>query len=109
MFLKLKPVIGIALIGFIVPAARGIARENSSIIGQERRVERGSRIAIRNEYGDVRVAGSDRDTVEAIATNTNGSQAVPVTISEGSSDNQRVFTVSPVEGGRSARQQINLE
>jgi DUF4097 and DUF4098 domain-containing protein YvlB len=32
-----------------------------------------------------------------------------VTISEGSSGNQRVFTVSPVEGGRSARQQINLE
>ena len=110
MFRGLKPVMmAIALIGFVMPAARGIAKEYSNVIEQERTVERGSRIVIRNEYGDVRVAGSDRDTVEAIATNTNGSQAVPVTISEGSSGNQRVFTVSPVEGGRSARQQINLE
>ena len=110
MFPRLKLVmIAIALIGFVMPATRGIAKENSNVIEQVRIVERGSRIVIRNEYGDVRVAGSDRDTVEAIATNTNGSQAVPVTISEGSSGNQRVFTVSPVEGGRSARQQINLE
>ena len=110
MFPRLKPVIiALALIGFGVPATRGIAKEYSIVIEQKRIVERGSRIVIRNEYGDVRVAGSDRDTVEAIATNTNGSQAVPVTISEGSSGNPRVFTVSPVEGGRSARQQINLE
>jgi DUF4097 and DUF4098 domain-containing protein YvlB len=110
MFPRLKlAMIAIALIGFVMPPTRGIAKENSNVIEQERIVERGSRIVIRNEYGDVRVAGSDRNTVEAIATNTNGSQAVPVTISEGSSGNQRVFTVSPVEGGRSARQQINLE
>jgi len=110
MFPRLKPVMtAIALIGFVMPATRGIANEYSNVIEQERIVERGSRIVIRNEYGDVRVAGSDRDTVEAIATNTNGSQAVPVTISEESSGNQRVFTVSPVKGGRSARQQINLE
>jgi len=109
VFPILKPMIAIALIGLVMPATRGIAKEHSRVIEQERRVERGSRIVVRNEFGDIRVAGSDRDTVEAIATNTNGSQAVPVTISEGSSGNQRVFTVSPVEGGRSARQQINLE
>ena len=110
MLLRLKPVmIAIALIGFVMPATRGIAKGYSLVSEQERTVERGSRIVVRNEYGDVRVAGSDRDTVEAIASNTNGSQAVTVTISEGSSGNQRVFTVSPVEGGRSARQQINLE
>src|ERR1044071_6621047 len=110
MFPGLKTVIiALALIGFGVPAIRGIGKEHSIVIEQERIVERGSRIVIRNEYGDVRVAGSDRDTVAAIATNTNGSQAVPVTINEVSSGNQRVFTVSPVEGGRSARQQINLE
>jgi len=110
MFPGFKPVmIAIALTGFVVPAAPRLVRESSRVIPQEPRVERGSRIVIRNDYGDVRVAGSDRDTVAAIATNTNGSQAVPVTISEASSGNQRVFTVSPVEGGRSARQQVNLE
>src|ERR1041385_3189579 len=109
MFPRLKPAMtAIALTGFIGPATPGLVRD-SRVIPQEPRVERGSRIVIRNEYGDVRVAGSDRDTVEAVANNTNGSQAVPVTINEGSSGNQRVFTVSPVEGGRSARQQINLE
>jgi len=110
MFPGFKPVmIAIALTGFVVPATPRLVRESSRVIPQEPRVERGSRIVIRNEYGDIRINGSDRDTVEAIATNPNGSQAVPVTISEGSSGNQKVFTVSPVEGGRSARQQINLE
>jgi DUF4097 and DUF4098 domain-containing protein YvlB len=107
---RLKPVIiAIALIGFAMSTTRGIANEYSSVIEQERRVERGSRIVIRNPFGDIRIAGSERDTVAAIATDLNGSRPVPVTISEGSSGNQRVFTVSPVEGGRSARQQINLE
>jgi putative adhesin len=110
MFPRLKLVmIAIALIGFVIPATHGIAKAYSIVIQQERTVEPGSGVVVRNAFGDIRVAGSDRDTVEAIATDTNGSQAVPVTISEGSSGNQRVFTVSPVEGGRSARQQINLE
>jgi Putative adhesin len=110
MFPGLKPVmIAIALTGFVVPATPGIAGESSRVILQEPRVERGSRIVIRNEYGDVRIAGSDRDNIEAIATNSNGSQAAPVTISEASSGNQKVFTVSPVERGRSPQQQINLD
>jgi DUF4097 and DUF4098 domain-containing protein YvlB len=110
MFPGFKPVmIAITLTGFVVPATPGIVREYSRVIPQEPRVERGSRIVIRNEYGDVRIAGSDRDTVEAIATNSNGSQAAPVNISETSSGNQRVFTVSPTEGGRNPRQQVHLE
>ena len=110
MFPGLKPVmIAMALIAFAMPATRGIANEYSSVIEQERRVERGSRIAIRNEFGDIRIAGSDRNTVEALATNPNSLQAVPVSISEGSSGNKRVFTVSPVESGRGVRRKINLE
>ena len=110
MFPGLKPVmIAMALIAFAMPATRGIANEYSSVIEQERRVERGSRIAIRNEFGDIRIAGSDRNTVEAFATNPNSLQAVPVSISEGLSGNKRVFTVSPVESGRGVRQKINLE
>src|SRR5262245_21069351 len=110
MFPVFKPVmIAIALTGFVVPATPGIARGYSNVIPQEPRVERGSRIVIRNEYGDVRIAGSDRTTIAAVATSTNGSQAVSVTISEASSGNQRVFTVSPTEGGRTPRQQINLD
>ena len=110
MFSRLKPVmIAIALIGFAMPATRGLAKEDSSVIEQERTVARGSRIVIRNEFGDIRIAGSDRNTVEAVATDRNSSQAVPVSISEGSSGDKRVLTVSPVANGRGVKQQITLE
>ena len=110
MFLRLKPVmIAIALIGFVIPATHEIAKEYSSAIEPERSVERGSRVVVRNEFGAISVVGSDRDTVEAFATNLNSLQAVPVSISEGSSGNKRVFTVSPAESGRGVRQRINLE
>ena len=66
--------IAIALIGFAMPATRGIAKEYSSVIEQERRVERGSRIVVRNEFGDIRIAGSDRNIAEAVATDPNSSQ-----------------------------------
>jgi DUF4097 and DUF4098 domain-containing protein YvlB len=109
MFPGLKPVmIAIALIGFVIPATRGIAKGHSSVIEQERTVERGSRIVVRNEFGDIRIAGSDRNTVDAVATDLNSSQAVPVSITEGSSGNKRVFTVSPVESGSSVRRKVNI-
>ena len=106
---RLKPVmIAIALIGFVMPATRGIAKEYSSNIEQESRVERGSRIVVRNEFGDIRIEGSDRNTVEAVATDLNSSRPVPVSITEASSANKKVFTVSPVESGRGDRQKINI-
>lgn len=109
MFPGLKPVMtAIALIGFVMPATRGIANEYSSVIEQERRVERGSRIAVRNEFGDIRIDGSDRNTLEAVATDLNSSQPVPVSITEASSANKKVFTVNPVESGRGDRQKINI-
>ena len=110
MFSKLKPVIiiAIALIGFAVPATSGIAKGYTSVTEQERRVERGSRIVVRNEFGDIRIAGSDRNTIEAVATDRNSSQAVPVSISEGSSGNKRVLTVSPVESGLGDKQKLNI-
>lgn len=105
-----KPVmIALTCMAFVMPATCVIAKAYSRVIEQERRIEKGSRIVVRNEYGDIRIAGSDRDTVEAVATNSNGSQGVPVTLSEASSGNQKVFTVSPVEDGRSARQRIDLD
>lgn len=110
MFPGLKPVvIAIALIGFVIPCTRGIAREYSRVSRQELTVERASHIVVRNEFGDIRIAGSDRTTVEAVATDLNSSQAVPVSIVEGSSGNKRVLTVSPVADGRVVKQQINLE
>jgi hypothetical protein len=109
MFPGFKPVmIAIALTGFVLPATPGVVKGYSCVIPQERRVERGSRIVIRNEYGDVHIAGSDRDTL-AVVANSNGSQAATVTISETSSGKQRVFTVSTTEGARAPRQQINLD
>jgi hypothetical protein len=109
MFPGLKPVMtAIALIGFVMPATRGIANEYSIVIEQERRVERGSRIAVGNEFGDIRIDGSDRNTLEAVATDLNSSQPVPVSITEASSANKKVFTVSPVESGRGDRQKINI-
>jgi hypothetical protein len=100
--------IAIALIGLVMPATRGIAKAHSSVIAQERRVEPGSRIVVRNEFGDIRIAGSNRNTVEAVATDHNSSQAVPVTITEASSGNKRVFTVSPVESGRGFGQKADI-
>jgi DUF4097 and DUF4098 domain-containing protein YvlB len=109
MFPGLKPVMtAIALIGFVMPATRGIANEYSSVIEQERRVERGSRIAVGNEFGDIRIDGSDRNTLAAVATDLNSSQPVPVSITEASSENKKVFTVNPVESGRGDRQKINI-
>lgn len=109
MFPRLKPVmIAIVLIGFVMPATRGIAKEYSSAIEQERRVERGSRIVVRNGSGDIRIEGSDRTTVEAMATERNSSQSVPVSITETSSGNTRIFTVSPVEIARGVGQKINI-
>ena len=109
MFSSLKPVIiAIVLIGFVMPATRGISKEHSSVIEQERRVERGSRIVVRNAFGDIRIAGSDRNTVEAVATELNSSQSVPVNITEASSGNKKVFTVSPVESGRGVGQKVDI-
>jgi DUF4097 and DUF4098 domain-containing protein YvlB len=109
MFPGLKPVgIAIALIGLVIPCTRGIAREYSSVNKQERRVERGSQIVVRNEFGDIRIAGSNRTTVEAVATDLNSLQAVSVSMAEASSANKKVFTVSPVESGRGDKQKINI-
>jgi len=103
--------IAIALIGFAVPATRGLAKDYSRSSGQERRVERGSRIVVRNEFGDISIAGSDRNTVEAVATNLNRPDAVPVSISEASSGDKKIFTVtvSPGESARNDRGNIKLE
>src|SRR5918999_2571087 len=101
MFPTLKPVmIAVALIGFVMPATGGIAKAYASVTEQERKVERGSQIMVRNEFGDIRIAGSDRNTIEAVATDLNSSQTVPVSITEASSGNKKVFTVSPVASGR---------
>ena len=109
MFPTLKPVmIAVALIGFVMPATVGIAKEYANVTDQERKVEEGSRIVVRNEFGDIRIAGSDRNTVEAVATDLNRSQRVAVSITEASSANKKVFTVNPVESGRGDRQKINI-
>jgi Putative adhesin len=109
MFPGLKPVMmAIALSGIVMPATRGIAKGYWSVPGQERRVERGGRIVVRNQFGDIRIAGSDRNTVEAIATELNSSQSVPVSITEASSGNKKVFTVSPVESGRGVGQKVDI-
>ena len=108
MFARLKlAMTAIALIGFVMSATGAIAKEYSSVINQERRVERGSRIVVRNEFGDVRIEGSDRNTIEAVATDFDSSQSVPVTITEAPSGDKKVFTVSVVESGRSVRQKVN--
>jgi DUF4097 and DUF4098 domain-containing protein YvlB len=109
MFPGLKPLmVAIALLSVVMPPTGGIAKEYSSVIEQERGVERGSRIVVRNEFGDIRIEGSDRNTVEAVATELNSSQPVPVSITEAASANKKVVTVSPVETGRGARQRINI-
>jgi hypothetical protein len=101
-------VMAIALIAFVIPCTRGIAKEYSSIVEQKRPVERGSQIVVRNAFGDIRIAGSDRNTVEAVATELRSSQPVPVSITEASSGNKKVFTVSPVESGRGVGQKVNI-
>ncbi|HEX5702110.1 MAG TPA: DUF4097 family beta strand repeat-containing protein [Pyrinomonadaceae bacterium] len=108
MFVRLKPVlIALAVIGFAMATTRGVAKEYPSAIEQERRVEQGSRIVVRSEFGDIRIEGSDRNTVEAVATDLNSSQPIKVIITEASSANKKVFTVSPIESGRSVSQKVN--
>src|SRR5262245_60058242 len=109
MFPRLTLVmIAICLIGFVSRAASGNAKEYAKAIEQDRRVERGSRIVVRNEFGDISIAGSDRDTIEAVATNLNGLPPASVSISEASSDNKKVFTVRAVDNGNDVKPQIKL-
>ena len=109
MFGRFKTVIiAVALIGFVMPASRGLANEYSSVIAQEPKIDRGSRIVVRNQFGDIRIEGSDRNTIEAVATERNSSQSVPVSITETSSGSTRIFTVSPVEIARGVGQRINI-
>jgi Putative adhesin len=109
MFPGLKPVlIASALIGFVMPATHGTAKEYARVTEQGRKVEPGSRIVVRNEFGEIRIEGSDRNTVEAVATERNSSQPVPVSITEASSGNKKVFTVSPVESGRGVGQKVDI-
>jgi DUF4097 and DUF4098 domain-containing protein YvlB len=110
MFAGLKPVmIAFALVRFVSPATPGIVKDYRNAIQQDRRVERGSRVVVRNDFGDVIIAGTDRDTVEAVATNLNNSAAVRVSISEATFGNKQIFTVSPVASGRGDKQNIKLE
>src|ERR1043165_136156 len=108
-FARFKPAIAIAIaIVFVVPATTAIAQQYSKPDEQERRVERGSRVVLRNEFGDISIVGWDRDTIQALATNLNGVPPASVSISEASSDNKRVFTVRAVENGGDIKPQIKL-
>ena len=110
LFIRLPlGMIAIPLIISASPATRGIAREYQATSKQERRVERGSRIVVQNEFGSIRIAGWDRDIVQAIATAPNSSETVEATLREESLGSKRILTVATVAKERPVKGRIDLE
>jgi DUF4097 and DUF4098 domain-containing protein YvlB len=81
----------------------------ASAFAQERKIERGSRIVVRNAYGSISITGWERETIEAVATDASRAETVPVGISENSSDSKRIVIAVTPENKLNFKGKIRLE
>src|SRR5215204_1897373 len=116
MFPKISPPLTLIIaICFLIAAAIAAKaqeeeepQQRQGAVKQERKVERGSRVAIRNNFGNMTVAGWGRDTIKAVARDETSGETVEVGISEISTvPNKFLITVKP--GKRSSKGKISLE
>lgn len=81
----------------------------TSATAQKQRIVAGERIVVRNDFGDINVTGWERNTVEAVATNVTRGEAVPVSITEDSSDAKKIIVALNPRSGRDAAGKIILQ
>lgn len=79
-------------------------------IYQKQRIERDSKISIRNNYGAIIVRGWNKDGIEAVATNLNTSKIIPVLTKENSAKAILITIDSEqVRPAKDKKDKINLE
>lgn len=76
----------LAALYFLLPAASINAQE-------ERKIPRGSRVVVRNDYGSVTIKGWDNETIEAVATDVSRAETVSVSISENLPASDKILVI----------------
>jgi hypothetical protein len=78
------------------------AGKSQNNLKQARAIEKGSSIAVRNEFGAIVVTGWDGSILQASARNVNTSQPIPVKITQDSSNNKK-FSIAPAPENKRLR------
>lgn len=79
--------------------------------GQERKLSPGDKVNVSNrfDFGSISIEGWDRDTVQAVATSENGTESVPVSITDDPSDARRVAIITSPSGRSQSSSRVHLE
>jgi hypothetical protein len=85
------------------------ANKSQDKLKQERTIEKGSSVAVRNEFGAVIVSGWDKNVLQASTKNVNTSQPIPVKITQDSSNNKKLSIAPAPENKRLRSGDIALE
>lgn len=85
------------------------AQESAANIKQERNVEKGSSVTVRNDVGDITITGWDSDRIEASAISKFTEKAVPVSINENTSSGKKSLFISPVKSNFNETGEISLQ
>ncbi len=78
-------------------------------IYQKQKIERDSKVSIRNDFGSVTITGWERETIQAVARDVSSAETSPVSIREDSSNPKRIVIAVELAGRRSSKDKINLE
>jgi hypothetical protein len=92
----------------IVLAALYFALLAAPINAQERKIPRGSKVVVRNDYGSITITGWNNETIEAVATDISRAEAVSVSISENLPVSNRIL-ISAKPDKRNPQGKIKLE
>src|SRR5207249_9591609 len=75
---------------------------------QERKLERGGKVSVRNPAGPISITGWDRDTIQATAVRTGRDETVRINITE-DSQHAGVVSITPALEGRRGGHEVHLE
>src|SRR2546427_1822644 len=75
---------------------------------QERKLERGGKVSVRNPAGPISITGWDRDTIQATAVRTGREETVRINITE-DSQHAGVVSITPALEGRRGGHEVHLE
>jgi len=79
------------------------------IRAQERKIPRGSKVVVRNDYGSITITGWERETIEAVATDVSrAGETVSVSISENLPVSKRIL-ITATPDKRNPQGKIKLE
>ena len=75
---------------------------------QERKLQRGGKVAVRNPAGPISITGWDHDTIQATAVKTDQEETVRINITE-DSQHPGVVSITPALEGRHGGHEIHLQ